>query len=76
MDQLLTAHLIPAEHLRADAFDAYFAARREWLCELVGEAIGRAVQRDIDEGFAEEDSSAFEPNELQDDTPAETWPWP
>jgi hypothetical protein len=38
--------------------------RRESLCQLVESAIGKAVQRDIDEGFAEEDSAQFEPEDL------------
>jgi hypothetical protein len=52
LDELLATHLIAAEYLRADAFDTYFAARRESLCQLVEAAIGKAVQRDIDQGFA------------------------
>lgn len=64
LDELLGTHLIPAGCLRADDFDAYFAPRRESLCQLVGAAIGKAVQRDIDQGFAQEDSSQFEPDEL------------
>ena len=63
--------LIPAEHLRADALEAYFAARRESLCQLVEAAIGKAVQRDIDLGFAQEDSSQFELDEPLKGTVAE-----
>ena len=58
----------PAQSLRADDFDAYFAARREALCQLVEKAIGKTVQRDIDEGFADEDSAQFEHEEMFDDT--------
>jgi hypothetical protein len=68
LDELLATHLIPAEYLRADAFDTYFAARRESLCQLVEAAIGKAVQRDIDQGFSQEDSSQFEPDELLEGT--------
>ena len=64
LDKLLTTHLVPSEHLRADAFDLYFVARRESLCQLVEAAIGKVVQRDIDQGFAEEDSSQFELGDL------------
>jgi hypothetical protein len=71
LDELLATHLIPSEHLRADAFGAYFAARRESLCQVVEAAIGKAVQRDIDQGFAQEDSSQFEPDELQESTAPE-----
>lgn len=67
LDELVSSHLIPADHLRADDFDAYFASRREALCELVESTIGKSVQRDIDQGFAEEDSSQFEAEELVED---------
>lgn len=60
LDQLLASHLVPAGALRADDFDGYFTTRREALCQLVEAAIGKSVQRDIDQGFAQEDSSAFE----------------
>lgn len=60
LDGLLGSHLVPAESLRSDDFDGYFTKRREALCQLVEAAIGKSVQRDIDQGFAEEDSSAFE----------------
>jgi len=67
LDELVATHLIPAEFLRADGFDAYFSFRRESLCQLVESAIGKAVQRDIDQGFANEDSAQFEPDDLNDD---------
>lgn len=67
VDELLATHRIPAGLLRRDDFDAYFAARRESLCRLVEGAIGKPVQRDIDQGYAEEDSSHFEPDDLADD---------
>lgn len=62
LDELLSTHLVPADALRADDFEAFFAKRRENLCRLVEAAIGKAVQRDIDEGFAQEDSARFEPD--------------
>jgi hypothetical protein len=67
LDELLASHLVPAEHLRSDDFEAYFVSRREALCGLVESAIGKAVQRDIDQGFADEDSAQFEPEELRDE---------
>lgn len=67
LDELVTTHLIPAKFLRADDFDAFFSFRREALCQLVESAIGKAVQRDIDQGFANEDSAQFEPDDLNDD---------
>lgn len=72
VDELLGTHLVPADMLRADDFEGYFKARRESLCKLVEAAIGKNVQRDIDQGFADEDSSQFEPDELADDHPTET----
>jgi hypothetical protein len=64
LDALLGSHLVWADTLRSDDFDGYFTKRREALCQLVEAAIGKAVQRDIDQGFAEEDSAQFEPEEL------------
>jgi hypothetical protein len=66
LDELLATHAVPAEHLRSDNFDAYFVARREALCRLVEGVIGKAVQRDIGEGFAVEDSAQFELQDLVD----------
>jgi hypothetical protein len=48
---------------------ACFATRRESLCQLVEAAIGKTVQRDIDQGFAEEDSAQFELEGLVDEEP-------
>ena len=67
LDGLVATHLIPAEFLRQDQFENFFRTRRESLCELVENAIGKAVQRDIDLGFAEEDSAQFEPDEFPDE---------
>lgn len=72
VDELLASHLIPAQKLRADDFDAYFAVRREALCKLVEAAIGKKVQRDIDQGIAQEDSAQFESDELLEITTTET----
>lgn len=68
LDQLLGSHLVPAEALRADDFDRYFTTRREALCQLVEVAIGKSVQRDIDQGFAQEDSSAFEQEDFMEES--------
>lgn len=67
LDGLVATHLIPTEFLRQDHFEEFFRSRRESLCELVENAIGKAVQRDIDLGFAEEDSAQFEPDEFPDE---------
>lgn len=65
LDEILEGHLVPATSLRADDFDGYFTTRREQLCQLVEAAIGKTVQRDIDQGFSEEDSSHFEAEQLE-----------
>lgn len=66
LDALLEAHLVPADLLRADDFNSYFAARRERLCQLVEKAMGKAVPRDIDHGSSEEDSAQFETQEIEE----------
>jgi hypothetical protein len=71
LDELLASHLVPAEHLRAAYFDGFFRTRRESLCRLVESAIGKTVQRDVDEGVAGEDSAQFEPEEFRDDVEPE-----
>ena len=64
LDGLLASHLIPAGPLRADDFDAFFRARRAALCDLVEKAIGKDVQRDVEDGSSGEDSAAFEQEAL------------
>ena len=71
LDQILGTHLVPADRLREDDFDGYFRQRREALCQLVESAIGKPVQRDIDEGYAEEDSASFEAEGLIENTLSE-----
>lgn len=61
LDRLLDSHLILAAALRIDDFDAFFVTRRERLCELIEAAMGKRVQRDVDEGRASEGSDQFEP---------------
>lgn len=60
LDAILDGHLVPAHALRADDFDEFFSVRRERLCQLVERAMGKAVQRDVDEGEAVEMSDQFE----------------
>lgn len=68
LDAILRAHLIPAEYLRADDFEKFFAQRREWLCQLVEEAMGKVVLRDVDSGAAEEVSEQFEESAFEEET--------
>jgi hypothetical protein len=60
LDALLEGHHAPAALLRADDFDSFFVQRRERLCALVERAMGKAVQRDLDAGAAQETSEQFE----------------
>jgi hypothetical protein len=66
LDGLLHGHLVPPPLLRADDFDTFFVVRRESLCQLVEQAMGKAVPRDVDHGDAEEDSAQFEPAEIEE----------
>lgn len=68
LDHLLGTHLIPADALRDDDFSLYFRTRRELLCQLVESATGKSVQRDVDEGFAQEDSAQFERDQLEEES--------
>ncbi len=70
VDRLLSSHLVPADKLREDDFDGYFIQRREALCVLVEEAMGKPVPRDVDAGEAAEDSVQFETSEVEE-TPEE-----
>lgn len=64
LDRLVEAHLVPAGRLRADDFDAFFVERRERLCQLVEEAMDKAVPRDLDRGESVEDSTQFDREEI------------
>lgn len=68
LDDILRGHSIDPATLRADDFDAFFAGRREALCQLIEAATGKDVQRDITSGDASEDASHFEASELDDET--------
>lgn len=67
LDSLLTSHCIDPVLLRRDAFEAFFDARRDSLCTLIEQAMGKAVQRDLTAGAPTEDSSFFEPESLRED---------
>lgn len=61
LEELLDGHLVSASFLRADDFDGFFADRRERLCSMIEVAMGKSVQRDVDEGESTEGSEEFEP---------------
>lgn len=65
LNALVEAHLVPAGSLRADDFTTYFTERRRRLCDLVENAMGKAVPRDVDHG-ASEDSTQFEISEIEE----------
>ncbi|WP_454175739.1 hypothetical protein [Gordonia sputi] len=65
LNALVEAHLVPAGSLRADDFTSYFTERRRRLCDLVENAMGKAVPRDVDHG-ASEDSTQFEISEIEE----------
>jgi hypothetical protein len=60
LDQIVSTHLIDATALRANDFDDYFARRRDTLVGLVEKAMGKSVQRDIEEGHPEETADQFD----------------
>ena len=65
LDVLIAPHLIDPTLLRGDDFEAFFANRREALCQAVERAIGKPVQRDITAvGAAVEDSAHFEEEDI------------
>lgn len=61
LEELLDSHLVTAALLRNDDFDSFFVDRRERLCQMIEAAMGKAVQRDVDEGVSTEGSEEFEP---------------
>lgn len=69
LEELLDGHLVTASYLREDDFDGFFVDRRERLCQMIEAAMGKVVQRDVDEGESTEGSEEFEP-EPEDHEPA------
>jgi hypothetical protein len=60
LDDIVRTHLVDPATLRSDDFDRYFAQRRDALVHLVEKAMGKAVQRDIEEGHPEETADQFD----------------
>lgn len=58
MDAIVATHAINPAHLRTADFEAYFAQRSDTLMELVADAIGKPVIRDVD--VARADAKDFE----------------
>ena len=72
LDGLLDGHLVSASTLQADDFDAFFVDRRERLCQLIEKAIGKAGERDVNEGHPTGASEEFEP-EVEDPEGSSSW---
>jgi len=68
LNGLLATHLVEGNTLRMDDFDAFFALRREALCQLIEKAMGKAVPRDLDQGSAQEDSAQFIISDIEEQT--------
>ena len=66
LDLLLENHLVPAEALRADDFDGFFVQRRDRICQMIEGAMGKKVQRDVDEGESIEGAEEFEPEVIEE----------
>lgn len=59
MDALLETHQVPAQFLRSDDFEGFYAARKANLLALIEQAMGKAPlshaeSSDHDDGAAEE----------------------
>jgi hypothetical protein len=67
MDHILATHLIAAETLRADNFEAFFEARRHGLLDLIGKAMGKSPV-----AAAELSEPTGEPVDDEDDTDDDT----
>ncbi|MFC0532819.1 GmrSD restriction endonuclease domain-containing protein [Phytohabitans kaempferiae] len=65
LDAILATHLVDPAALRAADFEAFFAARREHLLALIGEAMGKKVMD------AEAESPAAFEDEAEDPTDSE-----
>ena len=49
MDAILTSHRIDPTHLRANDFQAFYLRRQSALLELVEQAMGKVIERGVDE---------------------------
>lgn len=52
MDNILRSHAIEPALLRADDFHAFYAARKQALLVLIGEAMGKPIQQQVDTGLS------------------------
>lgn len=65
LDEILRSHLIEPAHLRADDFEAFYAARKAALAQLASEAQGKPVMIDTapPEGYADDDGLTVDEEE-------------
>jgi hypothetical protein len=67
LDDILRSHLIEPQHLRNDDFEAFFQARMQALCGLVGEAMGKPVAFETGTNEPERDVPDDTEDELETD---------
>jgi hypothetical protein len=60
LDGIVATHLVDPGTLRANDFDAFFESRRDALVRLVEKAMGKTVQRDVEEGNPKETAEHFD----------------
>jgi hypothetical protein len=60
LDKILASHLVDFETMRSNDFDRFFVRRRDALVELAARAMGKPVQRDVEEGIPEETPDHFD----------------
>jgi hypothetical protein len=76
VDGLLKTHLVDPQALRDTDFDAHFIRRREALVELIEQAIGKPVQRDVSTGELEETLDHFDQDNVAVTEDLEDWQAP
>ncbi len=70
LDDILRSHLIDPVHLRADDFDAFYAAREAALADLAGNAMGKATAVVEPDAVIEDDETLDEEAGLAEALPA------
>ena len=54
MDNILKSHLVDPEALRSDDFERMIEKRRQWLLQMIGDAMGKDVVSGTDAEEGEE----------------------
>lgn len=63
LDDILRTHLLDPEHLRADDFDAFYAARSKALADLVANAMQKPVVEETGANEVEQEDESLEVDE-------------